>query len=713
MHNDFANRYSLKIGDKITVKLGDTLFEQNKAVGAVAVVPERLSENYTLVTLEIVGKFEDTRHEELQMSDANRSYSRNTVFVPGSLLNVPESELEGHEFAPGEFSFVVENAWEIPSFLEEVSPLFAEMGLKLTFYDDGWQEKISAFQDVQRISMIKIVILSAAVLSSVTLTAYMFIIGKRREFAIMRSLGAPKKLAARTLLMQIGVITVTAVIIGTVVAVVYTTKSAAANENLMVLGRHAVKTDILPTVTVACVLSELIIIFAVSFVMLMFLGKLPPIELLHASAKKVKTKQFAEETVPVVYTGVWVSIDRPVRDGKPKKVKFATRYALRHIRRTAKKCLLSILITVLMLSVICRLGVMREHYTYLYENTSLKASFSESLNLYNLDVLLKSGYVKDIYYTGRRTLDVDNTPTAAYITNNISRSIDEAVHTEFLNGYDDSSLNELNNVVVMGQSLMDERGYNLGDIVELSPKGYFAFANYCVRFVESIYYRNGYSEEEMQEAILAKYEEKTAKFTIIGTVTSENSTADYAIFLPGTTDASSDYGKYVVLKYAEASLMDNDTAEEFREFGMKISGDTMSGDKSFALDETEKAKHLKNNVELLDVMFPVSSVAFAAVGAFICCLFISQLSKETAVMRVLGTSKRWIRFIMVVEQMILCVVGIILSCLIMFVGKTSYDVIVLITSVFSLYALVILLVSIIASVMASRKNVLELLQTKE
>ncbi|MBQ8831597.1 MAG: hypothetical protein IJ017_08360 [Oscillospiraceae bacterium] len=713
VHNDFANRYNLKIGDEITVKLGDTLFEQSKAIGAVAVVPERLSDNYTLVTLEIVGKFDDSRHEELQMSDANRSYSRSTVFVPGSLLNVPESELEGHEFTPGEFSFVVENAWEIPAFLEEVAPLFAEMGLKLTFEDGGWQEKISAFQDAQRISMIKIIILSASVILSVVLTAYMFILGKRRDFAIMRSMGVPKKLAVRTLLLQIGFITATAVIVGTVVAVVYTTKSTAASDALGVLGRRAVKTDILPAVTAACVLSELIVIFAVSSVMLVFLGKLPPLELLQASAKRVKTKQVVEETVPVVYTGDWVSIDRPVRDENPRRAKFVTRYVWRHIKRTSKKCLLSILITVLMLSVLCRIGVMNEHYTYLYENTSLKASFSESLNIYNLDVLLKSGYVKDVYYTGRRTLDVDNISTVAYITNNISRSIDEDVQINFLNGYDNSAFNELSNVVVMGQTIMNERGYNLGDMVELSAKGYFAFANYCVRFVESVYYRNGYSEKEIQEAILDKYEKRTAKFTIVGAVTSENSTADYAIFLPGTTEASPDYGKYVVLKYADASLADNDKAEEFREFGAGISGATMSGDVSFALDETEKAKHLKNNAELLGLMFPVASVAFAAVGVFVCCLFISQLSKETAVMRVLGTSKRRIRAIMVAEQMILCVVGIILSCIIMLVGKTSYNVTLLMIQIFSIYAFVILLASIIASAAATSKNVLELLQTRE
>ena len=59
--------------------------------------------------------------------------------------------------------------------------------------------------------------------------------------------------------------------------------------------------------------------------------------------------------------------------------------------------------------------------------------------------------------------------------------------------------------------------------------------------------------------------------------------------------------------------------------------------------------------------------------------------------------------------MILCIVGIIIAGIILYIRGALTQML----WVFSAYALVILLASIIASMAATRKNVLELLQTKE
>ena len=97
------------------------------------------------------------------------------------------------------------------------------------------------------------------------------------------------------------------------------------------------------------------------------------------------------------------------------------------------------------------------------------------------------------------------------------------------------------------------------------------------------------------------------------------------------------------------------------------------------------------------------------IGAFLCGLIIVQTSKDIAIMRVLGTSKRKTRTIIVLEQMILCIVGIVIAVVVLALRGALMQML----WVFGVYALVILLASIVASVAASRKNVLELLQTKE
>ena len=78
-------------------------------------------------------------------------------------------------------------------------------------------------------------------------------------------------------------------------------------------------------------------------------------------------------------------------------------------------------------------------------------------------------------------------------------------------------------------------------------------------------------------------------------------------------------------------------------------------------------------------------------------------------MRVLGTSKRRVRAIMVLEHMILCIVGIVLATVVLAVRGVLTQML----WVIALYVVVIFVASYAASVLASRKNVLELLQTKE
>ena len=83
--------------------------------------------------------------------------------------------------------------------------------------------------------------------------------------------------------------------------------------------------------------------------------------------------------------------------------------------------------------------------------------------------------------------------------------------------------------------------------------------------------------------------------------------------------------------------------------------------------------------------------------------------RDIAIMRVLGTSKAKTRLILVLEHMILCVLGIVLAGVILYIRGALMQML----WVFGVYAIVILLASITASIAASRKNVLELLQTKE
>ena len=131
------------------------------------------------------------------------------------------------------------------------------------------------------------------------------------------------------------------------------------------------------------------------------------------------------------------------------------------------------------------------------------------------------------------------------------------------------------------------------------------------------------------------------------------------------------------------------------------------------MDETAKAKHLKNNIELIETLLPIISAAVLVIGGFISGVLISHSSLDIAVMRMLGTTKRRTRWILMAEQLLLCICGIGISALILKLRNASAVVFSEAAIVFALYFAAIFISAALASISATRKNVLELLQTKE
>ena len=285
MGRDAASKNGLIVGDTITLSLGTELFEQYKPLGAVAVTHQRYSPAQTSVTLEIVGLYADTDGPNRQLDKPNWSYSINTIFVPKSLLPVDESTLTNHEFSPAEFSFVIDNAWDIPAFLEEAEPMLAEMGLTLFFNDGGWSDIVDDFKAAQTVSFVNIIVFSAAVLIAIGFTVYLFIGRKKKEYAIMRALGTPTGKSARTLVLPLMTVAAVAILAGSAVGWFYTVRSIASNNALGALQEFAVNTSIPLVAIFGCIFGEILLTLLFVAAMLRRIGKASPLALLQSGAK--------------------------------------------------------------------------------------------------------------------------------------------------------------------------------------------------------------------------------------------------------------------------------------------------------------------------------------------------------------------------------------------------------------------------------------------
>ncbi len=731
VHHDMATELGLQVGDEFTLKLGDKLFEQYMPKGAISVSPETESENLTEVTLEIVGIFKDTRKDEIMRDDPCWSYSVNTVFVPSHLLNVSEEELAEHTFAPGEFSVVVDNAWDIPAFLEEGLPKLEEMGLTVYFTDGGWTDMLNDYKETERLSVIKIAVLLAAVIISTVFAAYLYIIGKRREFAIMRVLGTDSKRAGKALMLPFSLLTALAVMTGGAASVVYTTFNLKNNAAIQFLAQDSAVNTTLPVgAVVLCAVGEILLTLLIAFIQLGIINSNSPLALIQnnpVKLKKVKKsvkKTEIRETAPVKL-GEWVSIPALERDGKDRSIKFVLRYVMRHIRRSTGKALLFILVSVMLLSVLGQLNIMGQAYLEIFESVEITSNYAGYLNFNYVSQLIESGYVEDVYYQNLSETTVEGIPTALYMTSDIERFTGENVEITYAEGYDVSVMQEVGNIVILGEKLMAELGVVPGDTVRLSDEG--ELRRIEDRFINRYIQKNGTPEginkeelsqwkqkiiEENAEEIDSEFDKKADKFIVAGSLSSESEELEAAVFTPGTKYISNEYGILVILDIIEATVSDNRKVDKYREFGTELAAANLTGEIAFVMDDS-KLDNVKNNVQIMDTLYPLVMAAVLLIGGFLCGIVIVQTSKDIAIMRILGTSKTKVRAVLITEQLVLCFAGVVLSAVILVLRNVSAAVLGKTAIAFVIYFAAIFAASYIAAYITTKKNALEMMHTKE
>lgn len=725
--SEFAQKNKLSVGDRITMNLGDKLFEQYASLGAVPIVPERVSDSYTEAELEIVGIYVNLDSDSERAQKPNWVYSLNAVFVPQVLLNVSETEMANHSFTPSEFSFKVS---DISAFMEKSAPLVKKstMGVTLKFEDQGWLDIAKSFEDTKNIGFIKICVLSAAVIVAVWFTAFIFVATKKKDYAIMRLLGTPKELAGRAIYVPFLSICAAAVLIGACASIIYTRNTIDQSNVMAEVAEFAINTDIPPITVVICVVAAMLLATAAIMQQLSALGKRSPLELMQGNnARRKKLKEViteAESAAPAVLNGN-LELEKLVKHKKFAR-RFVWKYVFRHIRRTYAKSVLVIVLAVLLLNVVGQLNLMKTSYAKLVEETVVTSNFTEGFTLSCIEKLEESGYVKDIYYTDDTAMEINQQDVNLVVTNDIARFTGEVeLDIVYDDGYDSTSYKERRGTVIMSAAFAEENGLELGDGILISTPGYFNATK--ERYVLS--HREEHPDDtrsddeialDYMDDIISSFQSGSDRLVIVGLFTEKNAlhTGQHknTVFSAGISGSKSVMlGDGVALKAVEATVADNNLVYDYRDFGVKLAEESTNNAYNIKnttvvfLMDTSKLESLRNTLRLVEMLYPIAIAIVVIIGAFVCALLIMQTSKDIAIMRVLGTSKAKTRTILVLEQMILCILGVLLAGVIIAVRGVLLKML----AVFALYITVVLLSAVCASVAASRKNVLELLQTKE
>ena len=296
---EFARRNGVSIGDKITFAIGSLLFEQYLNLGAIAGTHERYLPPENEITFQIVGKYTFTEGTNARSRSPHFGYSINTIFVPVSILTVDESLLSNHAFAPGEVSFVVDNARDIRSFIDESIPIIDGTGLTfLDFYDGGWLDLAEEFEVSTQLSMIKVVSLSIATVAVILFIVYIYITRRKKEYAIMRALGTPKKIAAKSLAYPLFILAAISIVIGIGVSWIYTSIAMSSNNTGSFLPQNSDGVTIYAGIAVGCLLAQALMILVFTSALLIRNGNQPLLLLLQSG--KVNNKMTSSRSAEKV-----------------------------------------------------------------------------------------------------------------------------------------------------------------------------------------------------------------------------------------------------------------------------------------------------------------------------------------------------------------------------------------------------------------------------
>ncbi|MCL2018501.1 MAG: hypothetical protein FWG70_01970 [Oscillospiraceae bacterium] len=662
----FLSENKLVLGDIITFRLGDSLHSQNAALGAVSVISERRADNEETVKLEIVGVYDNFDSLRAQTDNPFWNYSNDTVFLPLSLLP-KTADIKSVQIRPGEFSFIV-NAGDISAFLDESAPVIEAMGLTLLFSDGGWLALEARFDVTGKLSAISILGISAASFMTLALVVFLFVERKRKDFAIMRALGVPKRQANYALLLPLLTLGLSAVICGGVAGFVYSGHMALNSLDTLIQSGIEVNTAVPVSAAVVCAFAETAALFVLVFAGLLRLGLKPPLVLLQGGAGKTagsgKSKQIqppkhfeaAPEIASDTYTTVMPLPDFFTPAGKYGNFSFMNRHIFLRSRRALNKTILALMLAAIFSGAIGQFAIMRHSYEDMYESMEVKGVFTNGLTLGNALQVAEKDFTKNPYYERvEEDAEVNGLGARMCMTSDLMRFVGgnagvSDVSVEYAPGFDESFLVGQDTYCVLGSDLMDKLGVSFGDEVQV----------YLAGVKSQLRANNPTIDEMIFDAMLRR---GSTFYTVAGRLEGGDSVYADSVFVPVNHAPMPMYRSAmqnnIRLSYVEFTLADNAAADEFRDYAKWILG-ALDGGRSFVLD-TSELESVTSSMNLWNALFPVVCAALIITGGLLPGLMIIGCVKDAALFRILGTTKKHVRIILISEQIMLCLPGILLG----------------------------------------------------
>ncbi len=243
VHEDFATKYGLSLGDVIPLQLFD-----NRQKGLVAHGLANCNRTESSV-LSIYAYFEFTGYmtaEALNTSafiENPQKYeivgiynlrTEKTATSDNNVMYIPEpcmpAEFGGYTLTVADknlYSFVLHSYKEMDAFQEETQAALKEMGLRVSFIDNNAQVFGESMESLGTAKLLSLIIYALLLLLALALTVFLYLRLRQKEYAIQRALGLPYRNARSALHSPIAIIGVAGICAGGLLGWDYALKQAS------------------------------------------------------------------------------------------------------------------------------------------------------------------------------------------------------------------------------------------------------------------------------------------------------------------------------------------------------------------------------------------------------------------------------------------------------------------------------------------------------
>lgn len=690
---------------------------------------------------EIVGIY-----NSVNSSSSVTTYESQLIFIPNSCM--PEGFGLYDEIYYNSYSFVLNSSRDQAAFLEQTREPLEQAGFTISFVDSNVENFWASVDPLAHTALFGVVVWGCVLVLSLALAAFLYSRQRRREFAILRALGAPSSSAARQMLTPMLLLGGAGIALGGGLSWRYALEKAMESFIDVPLPEGAEP---------AANLSPLWLIGLCAGIFLLLLGfvwlgtrltvRKPVLELLQRSAGGTTAKAKRSSAAMVrMNEAATTKPSKPIKkkplhfsplpkDGSPAGA--AGGYLFRHIVRSPLKSLLTFATALL---------------------------FVLAMGWIDGTILQNRAEIDSLYRTTVVEMDVMKGGSAGSIVGNgggfiTQKTIDAILQNGFIQSF------ELEETAVWPAIAPKNMSAEVKELYDKDRKeiavSLYAFDHTEAFFAGSgvqtqVTYADGwdetlFTEEWTEERLSSETIPVVLPERFLATMSVQPGDEVYLVNPPNITKAIvagsysggvflSDIGDPVLLPLSLLNTLA--TSQKMDAFYTKAHFviDSAKNSELPAFRETVKAivEHpgaglldlnavvwdeelrmaiapLEKNLDLMRVLFPVTIALSALIAGGLSLLLLLQNAREAALMRVLGMKKRKVRTLLNLEQLFISLLGTLLGLLALAVLRQSLSAAFSATPLLcaGLYLIGSLVGSILASVMVSNRMPLELLQVKE